>query len=233
MTALNATEKKDKINLLPIYHGSDKIIKKPEYGKGAVNNDYGLGFYCTKNFGLGGEWAVSKTKESGYINQYMYNPVGLRELELDKCPVETWIAVLMNNRRGRNSPAAFRRRTQFLEKFLIDISEYDIITGWRADDSFFTFVEDFMVGDITREELIKSLKIGDLGIQICLKSEKSFREQHIEWVKFHQAPVDKYYPLYLARDRKARNDYQKLLRESDGKGIRVTDMLKGDYHVGI
>ena len=32
-----------------IYHGSELIIEKPEYGKGNIHNDYGLGFYCCLN----------------------------------------------------------------------------------------------------------------------------------------------------------------------------------------
>lgn len=31
-----------------LYHGSQFIIQKPEYGKGARHNDYGKGFYCTE-----------------------------------------------------------------------------------------------------------------------------------------------------------------------------------------
>ena len=28
-----------------LYHGSEAIIRKPEFGKGKTYNDYGLGFY--------------------------------------------------------------------------------------------------------------------------------------------------------------------------------------------
>ena len=31
-----------------LYHGSEVIVEKPEYGKGARTNDYGRGFYCTE-----------------------------------------------------------------------------------------------------------------------------------------------------------------------------------------
>lgn len=31
-----------------LYHGSQFIIQKSEYGKGARHNDYGKGFYCTE-----------------------------------------------------------------------------------------------------------------------------------------------------------------------------------------
>ena len=31
-----------------LYHGSDHVIEKPEFGAGKKHNDYGKGFYCTK-----------------------------------------------------------------------------------------------------------------------------------------------------------------------------------------
>ena len=37
-------------NTIILYHGSNKIIKKPVYGAGKRYNDYGSGFYCTQDF---------------------------------------------------------------------------------------------------------------------------------------------------------------------------------------
>lgn len=34
--------------LLNLYHGSDYIVKKPLYGFGKSDNDYGRGFYTTE-----------------------------------------------------------------------------------------------------------------------------------------------------------------------------------------
>ena len=44
-----------------LYHGSEFLIEKPEFGKGARHNDYGRGFYCAENIELAREWAVSYT----------------------------------------------------------------------------------------------------------------------------------------------------------------------------
>lgn len=33
---------------MQIYHGSSVIVEKPELSKGKLSNDYGRGFYCTK-----------------------------------------------------------------------------------------------------------------------------------------------------------------------------------------
>ena len=55
-----------------LYHGSEKIIKKPIYGYGKKNNDFGLGFYCTENENLAKEWAVSSL-DDGFANKYSLN----------------------------------------------------------------------------------------------------------------------------------------------------------------
>ena len=52
-----------------LYHGSEFLIEKPEFGKGARHNDYGRGFYCTENIELAREWACAKQK-NGYVNIY-------------------------------------------------------------------------------------------------------------------------------------------------------------------
>ena len=50
-----------------LYHGSARIIEKPQLGSRKPNNDYGSGFYCTKDFDLAGEWAVNPDTD-GYVN---------------------------------------------------------------------------------------------------------------------------------------------------------------------
>lgn len=54
---------------MKLFHGSENIIKEPLYGYVKVNNDYGKGFYLTKNIELAKEWACSE-KKNGYVNEY-------------------------------------------------------------------------------------------------------------------------------------------------------------------
>ena len=56
------------MNEIIIYHGSENIIEKPEYGKGKPYNDYGRGFYCTEYIDFAKEWACDE-KHGGYANQ--------------------------------------------------------------------------------------------------------------------------------------------------------------------
>ena len=64
-----------------LYHGSEFLIEKPEFGKGARHNDYGRGFYCTENIELAREWACAQHK-NGYVNIYELDMEGLKVLQI-------------------------------------------------------------------------------------------------------------------------------------------------------
>ena len=78
-----------------LYHGSEFLIEKPEFGKGARHNDYGRGFYCTENIELAREWACAKQK-NGYVNIYELDMEGLKVLNLNdsKYHILNWLAIL-------------------------------------------------------------------------------------------------------------------------------------------
>ena len=52
-----------------LYYGSEFLIEKPEFGKGARHNDYGRGFYFKENIELAREWSCANQK-NGYVNIY-------------------------------------------------------------------------------------------------------------------------------------------------------------------
>ena len=190
-----------------IYHGSVNIIKKPIFGYGKIHNDYGLGFYCTEDIELAKEWAVNKI-QNGFANKYELELDGLKTLDLNQpqyC-VMHWLALLLNNRTFQTQyPLAQDAKEYILKTFLIDVNEYDVIIGYRADDSYFAFANDFINGAISYRQLCYAIKLGDLGQQIVLKSEKAFNQ-----ISFLEAiPVEHgiYYPKKNQRDIKARQDY--------------------------
>lgn len=41
-----------------LYHGSENLIEKPQFGKGSLHNDYGRGFYCTENIELAKKYNI-------------------------------------------------------------------------------------------------------------------------------------------------------------------------------
>ena len=211
-------------NNITLYHGSDHIVKIPEFGKGKSNNDYGLGFYTTKDKGLAGEWATPSPFADGFINEYKLNYGGLSVLNLNNQPVEVWIAIVMKYRGGKYGHLADSRRYKFIDKYMIDISGYDIIEGWRADDAFFGYINAFLVVGLSLEKLQEAMKLGDLGMQVCLKSEKSY--QHISYVTSYPAQANQYFKLRDIRDKKAKDDYLNMKNRS--QGTIIFDMIGRD-----
>ena len=121
-----------------LYHGSLEIISTPMYGQGKVYNDYGQGFYCTESLELAKEWSCAE-REDGYVNQYEMDETGLLILNLMEkhYSVLHWLAILMKYRKIRLSSAVMKRgREWLLEHFLPDVDGYDVVIGYRADDSY-------------------------------------------------------------------------------------------------
>lgn len=222
-----------------IYHGSDHIIEKPEYGKGELRNDYGRGFYCTENVELAKEWAVS-TGKNGFVNTYNLDNSDLIVLDLNSNDYDilTWLAILVHHRTYWQRHSIAEEAKDYLEKnFYIDVNEYDIIRGYRADDSYFSFAQDFIMGTISLRKLSYAMKLGKLGEQIVLKSSTAF--EHITFKGFEDAPADIYYDLKTQRDKDARRNYRNSRQSDDSaEDIYIIDviregMLPGDSRLKI
>lgn len=193
---------------LTIYHGSSKIIERPDFGTGNPHNDYGLGFYCTESMELAKEWA-SSTETDGFANQYQLNLTGLSTLSLTSGDyhILNWLSVLLENRRFRIDGAIAQQAKAYIsENFSVDYKQYDIIRGYRADDSYFSFANAFLNNTISVTQLEKAMVLGKLGEQIVLISQKAFAS--IEFVNAIPAPNEIYLPKKLARDTDARKDFQ-------------------------
>lgn len=192
---------------MTLYHGSDHVVDEPKYGLGKKNNDYGRGFYCTEDFDLAKEWAVDMDRD-GFANEYRFDMDGLCILDLTEkgYSVLHWITILLKNREFMvESPIAREAKRYLFENFLIDYEAYDIISGYRADDSYFAYARDFVNNVISVQQLEKAMKYGNLGKQIVLKSEKAF--ERISFVKAINADRSIWYPQREKRDIKARSNY--------------------------
>ncbi len=190
-----------------LYHGSPRIIEVPQYGFGSKMNDYGLGFYCTQSNELAKEWACP-TMQSGFSNQYELNMDGLSVLHLnsDGYHILNWIAILLQNRIfSKRSPIARQANDYILNTFLPDISGYDIIIGYRADDSYFSYAKDFLNNTISVNQLSQAMKLGELGEQVVLKSERAF--QQIQFLGYEIADGSICNSQRMAREDRARKAY--------------------------
>ena len=213
--------------ILTLYHGSENIIEKPVFGKGNPKNDYGLGFYCTKELSLAREWACSGSAP-GFANEYELDVDGLDILNLNSADYDilNWLAILLENRTFDVKTAiASRARSFILENYLPDYRRYDMIVGYRADDSYFSFSRAFLENGITLEQLSRAMNLGDLGEQVVLKSSRSFERITFETAVPSDGNV--FYPRRLSRDRKAREDYFAMLAESQGEdGLFIADIMR-------
>lgn len=212
--------------LITIYHGSKQIVEVPTFGLGRKNNDFGLGFYCTESNDLAKEWAISSLRD-GFSNRYTLDTEYLKTLNLNSqnYTILNWIAILVEHRLFSIKTPISRRAKQYLiEHFGINVNAFDLIVGYRADDSYFDFAEAFLNNAITIEQLSRAMRLGKLGEQIVLKSQFAFSK--IKFEGFEAARKDKFYVLRKARDDEANQTYLDI-QEEEGDGLYMQDILRG------
>lgn len=216
-----------------IYHGSDHIIEKPEYGRGVTTNDYGRGFYCTKSLELAKEWACGKGT-NGFANKYELDLDGLKVINLNQEPynILNWLAVLTKHRTyWQNSSISADAKAYLQEHFYVNISGYDIVIGYRADDSYFSFAQDFVSGTISLQKLQRAMHLGELGEQIVLINKKAF--SHIKYLGNETADSSVYYIQKSNRDKRAKQAYrsEKNAIESLNE-LFILDIMRGNIQNG-
>lgn len=216
-----------------LFHGSKTVIEKPIYGAGKPYNDYGLGFYCTESLEMAKEWGASMNAD-GYANRYEIDTVGLKILDLGNqsyCILH-WLAILLENRTFEiSAPLALEAKAYLLKNFMPDYKNYDVIIGYRADDSYFSFAQDFLSGTISYRQLNNAMKLGKLGLQFVLKSKEAFNR--IKFLGYEFAPQKEWYAKRLNRDRMARKEYFDVERNKRQRGdLYITQILDEEMKPG-
>ena len=212
--------------IMTIYHGSEQIVEVPTFGLGRKNNDFGLGFYCTESEELAKEWAVSSIR-SGFSNRYTLDTEYLNNLNLNSpdYTILNWIAVLVELRLfSIKTPVARRAKRYLIDNFGVNVNAFDLITGYRADDSYFDYAESFLNNGISVEQLARAMRLGKLGEQIVIKSKFAF--SLLKYEGFDIAEKEKYYVLRKARDDEANQTYLEMLEE-EGDGLYIQDIMRG------
>ena len=211
---------------ITLYHGSEQIIESPTFGLGKQNNDFGLGFYCTESEELVKEWAVSSLR-NGFVNRYSLDTEYLKILNLNSpnYTILNWIAVLVAHRLfSIKSPAAQRAKRYLIDNFGVNVNAYDLIIGYRADDSYFDFAASFLNNGIFVQQLANAMRLGKLGEQIVIKSKYAFSLLHYDG--FSIAEKEKYYVRRKARNDEADQLYSDILEE-ETDGLYILDIIRG------
>lgn len=212
--------------LRTIYHGSERVIEMPNFGEGKQHNDFGLGFYCTESSDLAKEWAVSSLRD-GFCNRYTLDTEFLTILRLNSpdYTILNWMAILVEHRLfSIKTPVARRAKRYLIEHFGVNVNAYDVIIGYRADDSYFDYAEAFLNNAITVEQLSRAMRLGKLGEQIVIKSKFAFSK--LKYEGFEVAEKDAYYVLRKARDEEANQTYLDILEE-EADGLYIQDIIRG------
>ena len=212
--------------IITLYHGSEQLIEEPTFGKGKLNNDFGLGFYCTESEDLAKEWAVSSLR-NGFANRYTLGTEYLNVLNLNSpdFTILNLIAVLVEHRLfSIKTPVARRAKRYLVENFSVNVNAFDVVTGYRADDSYFDYAESFLNNGITVEQLARAMRLGKLGEQIVLKSRFAFSKLHYEG--FEVADRETYFCLRKARNDEANRIYMEMLEE-ESDGLYIQDIMRG------
>ena len=183
-----------------VYHGSEHVVERPVFHGGKRSNDYGYGFYTTESKELAKEWACAKNTD-GYANCYELDMEGLSVLNLNlpPCNILNWLALLARYRSyWQNGSIAEEAKDYLQEHFFIDPEPYDVIIGYRADDSYFSFAQE---------------------------SEKSY--QHIRFVDAEVAEAGKWYEKKAIRDRDARREYRRKKSAAEGmEELYMLDIMR-------
>ena len=198
---------------MKLFYGSKTLVKIPVYGEGNPSNDYGLGFYMTDNIEMADLWA-SQFKNDGFSITYNVDFSGLKVLKLlgtDEKSILSWITILVKNRFDYVDRVQYSDVINWLIKhFDVPIDDYDVVIGYRADDSYFNYSRGFVNGEVSFETLSLALKLGKLGIQNVLVSKESFK--HISYLEHKTVKASKEYETFR---RKTLNEYHELLDKED------------------
>lgn len=212
--------------IITLYHGSRDIIETPEFGLGKKNNDFGQGFYCTESEELAKEWATTAGRD-GYANRYLLDAEYLKILNLNspEYSVLNWIAVLIEHRLFTPaSPVEKQARSYLINNFSVKVNAYDIVTGYRADDSYYDFAAAFLSNTISIEQLASAMRLGKLGEQVVIKSKAAFAS--ICFDGYIDAPAGIYFTNREAREKDASDSYFRILSE-ESDGLYIRDIMRG------
>lgn len=115
--------------------------------------------------------------------------------------------------------------------FKVDYKDYDIIIGYRANDSYFSYAGDFVNGTLSFSDLSEAMRLGKLGEQVVLKSKKAF--DALTFVEAVKTSRQEYFAKYKQRDEEARGKYRQIasmpLAEDE---TYVIDIIRNNWSNG-
>ena len=123
-----------------------------------------------------------------------------------------------------SSVLALEAKEYLLQQFSVDYEKSDAIIGYRADDSYFSFAQDFINGTISYRQLNNALHLGKLGQQFVIKSEEAFTR--LRFLGYEIAESMERYARKMLRDKSARREYFDVERNRRQRGdLYITQIM--------
>ena len=235
---------------IPLYHGSSEPEFTPTFEVGRNTHDYGSGFYTTLSLELAREWATSMNNADGYVHKYFLDTSELSVLNLnalleaqDTGSINdthllcgqgryhkelTWLAILAKHRFTAQSKRYAINKDKLISAYYDRaIEDFDVIIGYRADDSYFKLAKAVIAEDADVGLLGELLHAGNLGHHVFIQSEMAFSKLQEVYnnltggTYFEKVDTSKYSQLYRQRDDEARIFAENLL-SSDRNTLQDT-----------
>jgi hypothetical protein len=217
--------------LITVYHGSQAVVEVPTQGVGNPHNDYGPGFYTTRDVELAKEWACPVPGVAGYANEYTLELRRLKVYDISSGDyhILNWLALLLCHRNFRiSNDVAASAKTYILKEFMPEVEDADVLVGYRADDSYFSFANSFLNSVLSLKQLEAAMYLGELGEQTVLVSKKAFAG--LKFKANHIARPEIYYAKRMSRDERARNLYreQRSFRQAID-AVYIMDIMREEW----
>ena len=216
-----------------IYHGSKQTIIKPLCKGSNKSNDYGPAFYVTKDLESAKSWAC-RNNTVGIVSKYcldnsVYNKFKVLDLtDKTKYSVLNWIAILLH---FRTLDSYFVRNNElvlfWLKKYYIDVDDYDVIVGFRADDAYFRFPIRFISNDLAFEDLEEVFLSGSLGVQYAFISDNAIDSlKYVESIECDDSFLGHYYSLV----KEASKSFDVLINKPrDPNKTYILDLMRKEH----
>lgn len=194
-----------------LFHGSKTVVEHPVREKCRPENDFGQCFYCTEILDLAKEWAC-QDGIAGVVSAYTINISGLSVINLNDDAYHTlnWLGTMLRYRcPSRLDDESSVAREYLIQNFSVDTSSADIVIGYRADDSYFRYTGDYLYGRIGLDKLSEAMRLGKLGEQVAVQSERAF--ERLEFQNSYEVE-ETYISRYQIRDQNARAAYRETIK---------------------
>lgn len=150
-----------------LFHGTAVYHKKINLARGRSFTDFGRGYYLTSSLSQASKWAIGRGSKNPWVFEYNVSDAadGLLLLPLLTCDTD-WIDVILYYRIGRPLPR---------KKRWADIDRYDIIFDQMADGKITKLVEQFALGEISKEDLLRQAHGWRSQDQYCFKTSNALK----------------------------------------------------------